>query len=223
MSLRLPRLLVSSQFLHTVSLSTHQCLLLESSTRPFISHPCKKNQLQRPTQAKAIPRTAKCAQPNIQNSCRQKGKNIQLPSKPYDPGPVITDAMSLKLLQIQPCSKDCHSQYPLEAWGHPTTQQTHISGPEGDGFSADNIQHWQGDWQSSQAVLELAAKSIKHKWLSVGFPKHAVMQHVSVLWAYCPTHSSQAKEACNHISAYPGNPEPRKAVLCWKPRTWAEG
>lgn len=39
---------------------------------------------------------------------------MQLPSKPHDSEPVITDAMSLqllhlKLLQVQPCSKDTHS------------------------------------------------------------------------------------------------------------------
>lgn len=41
-------------------------------------------------------------------------------------------------------------------------------------------------------------------------PQTHCMEHVSVLWAYCPSHSSQAREPCNHISAYPGDRETRK-------------
>lgn len=141
-SLLLPGLLVPSQFLHTVCsvfLNTPMSLTESSLTHIFLKS------LLIVTQAKEIPRTTKCAHQNIQKSWQQKEKKHTIAFQASWLWTSSNSWMSLqllhlKMLQIQPCSEDSHSQYPLEAWRHPTIQQTHASRPEGNGFSADNIQ-----------------------------------------------------------------------------------
>lgn len=140
--------------------------------------------------------------------------------------------LCLKQLQIQPCSKDSHSHYPLEAWGHPTIQQTLVGQKE----MASLLTTY-----SIERLTKLPScpgSCNKNHWTQMAFlrfPQTCWRQHVSVLLTYCPTHWPQAREPSNHISAYPGDTGTRKVDLCWKlsernmqpfpkllPRTWAE-